>query len=898
MNAASPDDLQERIESLVAEALEHLDLHGEAALAEFLGQHPAEAREVERVMGFVRSNGLLAKVKLEAHANDVLGDFRLVERIGGGGMGVVFAAEQLSLRRRVAVKIIRGDLLFLDSARTRFRREVEAVASLHHAGIVRVIGVGETESVPYFAMELVAGRGTDVVVDGLNGRDPATLHASDWPLAPANEPWWRTCVGLATQVTEAMAHAHSRGVVHRDLKPSNIMVTAAGAAVVIDFGLAHIEAMHRMTLVGAEPGSPAYMSPEQLRGEPSDERADIYSLGATLHEWLGLQAPFRGDSLLAIREQALRGEFVALRTRNRAVPRDLETVCAKAMDLDRERRYASMEAFGADLRAVLALRPIAARRASFGLRLMRWSQRNRAGAAALVTFLMVGLLIPVVLYVQEVRSSKLVRAQFERAQSYLGISLDAVDRLFVSLGETGLEDVPGAELVSLRALEEATALHRRLVADQPDSPELRWARANVLASLARVLTKLDRKDEATPLFEEVFALLGGEELGVELPRLQKRAGARGLYLGLLLSRGDAPAVAREAEKLRRELQVLQAADTSDQVALEVRARLGWGLAVVENDLAVREAMLLAAQRDYEAMTTAGIADAAEVRRVQACVANGLATIAHSLTGVQAAAGRNLEWLQVARAAIARLRTLPTPSTEITRRQLGLLLQREGLALRALGQDGSEAPLREAVQILASLYRDFPSMPIAASTYGSALHNLAIAIRAISPAEATRCMEKAIEMHAQVLVKDPTLTAEQAHMENHVALLVPWLVEAGELAAALPQARHLGELQGSAWRPYAAAQQLAELVGRIQQAQPRHHVAVGVPVVEGWIERGLAAYSQSRVLRDTRPWLDVAMQFLLEAERRGWPAGADLDAAAFHVLHDREEFTRLRARVAR
>ncbi|MCK6462108.1 MAG: serine/threonine protein kinase, partial [Planctomycetes bacterium] len=199
-----------------------------------------------------------------------LGEFRLLRRLGAGGMGTVYLARQESLDRDVALKVLRPELQGSREAAERFRREAVAVARLKHGNIVGVHAIGEAEGVQYIALDLVDGRNLDEILAEAAGRGETIP--------------WRDAARWAAGIARALEHAHARGVIHRDVKPSNIRVTPDGKPLLLDFGIARDTAGGTLTATFA--GSPLYAAPEQLSGATLDARADVYGLGATLYQCL------------------------------------------------------------------------------------------------------------------------------------------------------------------------------------------------------------------------------------------------------------------------------------------------------------------------------------------------------------------------------------------------------------------------------------------------------------------------------------------------------------------------------------------------------------------------------------------------------------------------------------
>jgi beta-lactam-binding protein with PASTA domain/tRNA A-37 threonylcarbamoyl transferase component Bud32 len=266
----------------------------------------------------------------------IAGRYRLSRRLGGGGMGVVFEAEDRLLRRRVAVKLLRPHLADDEAFRRRFEREGRAAASLSHPNIVAVYDVGQTaEGTPYIVMEYVEGR---------------TLERLIQDEGPLPEP---VAVGYAAQIASALAEAHAHGIVHRDVKPLNILVTPSGTVKVTDFGIARAASGATLVNTGTIVGSAYYVSPEQARGGFVDLKTDVYSLGVVLFQMVTGRAPFTGETPIAVALKHLQEEAPSPSS---IVPVSvgLERVIRHALEKDPARRTPSAEAFLLELNQLAA----------------------------------------------------------------------------------------------------------------------------------------------------------------------------------------------------------------------------------------------------------------------------------------------------------------------------------------------------------------------------------------------------------------------------------------------------------------------------------------------------------------------------------------------------------------
>jgi len=369
---------EERIGRIIAECSDLLNAGQAVDTDAIIREHPDLAGEIEAALDAIR--------KLDARASPddappVLGDFRILRTIGRGGMGVVHEAWQVSMDRRVALKVLPAAVAADTRSFVRFLREARTAGRLDHPNIVPVHAMGIDRQTPYYAMEFVEGETLAEVLR--RDADP------DAEVDATPSRWLRIAEAFAG-AAEGLQHAHARGVIHRDLKPSNLILDREGRLRVFDFGLALLEGQETLTAAGDLIGTPLYMSPEQARARKAaiDHRTDIYSLGATLYEMLARRPPFRGRDHQDTLSQIIHCEPIPIRRIEPRVARDLETIVLKCLRKLPADRYGTAEALAQDLRRFVRGDPIEARPPSVWAKTRRGAARHRgkilAGIAGLL----------------------------------------------------------------------------------------------------------------------------------------------------------------------------------------------------------------------------------------------------------------------------------------------------------------------------------------------------------------------------------------------------------------------------------------------------------------------------------------------------------------------------------
>lgn len=355
----------DRLEDLLVELFDCFEEGGDSAVNSFIASHADDADFLRARFESLKRIGLVEKAGSPSE-NRRIGEFRILGKIGEGGMGVVHLSEQTSLRRLCALKIIHPHIADSQKAGERFRREAQAMARLRHPNAAAVYQWGEVDGVLFIAMEWIEGEGLD--------QEIKRAQANGGQLAVADVVRW------GKEIASALAAAHGAGLVHRDVKPSNIKIARDGRAVLLDFGLAFDKDDARLSMTGGFVGSPHYAAPEQISPTfgPIAAATDVYGLGATLFEALS-GVPLRsGRTTEEIFRAILESDARDVRSAAPHVPRDLAAIVAMATDRDPARRYTTAAEFADDLCAFAEYRPVRARHPGPIVRLSRAARRRPA----------------------------------------------------------------------------------------------------------------------------------------------------------------------------------------------------------------------------------------------------------------------------------------------------------------------------------------------------------------------------------------------------------------------------------------------------------------------------------------------------------------------------------------
>jgi serine/threonine protein kinase/tetratricopeptide (TPR) repeat protein len=724
-----------------------------------------------------------------------LGDYQLLREIGRGGMGVVYEAEQISLGRRVALKLLPFTAALDPRQVQRFQVEVQAAAHLHHPHIVPIYAVGCESGVHYYAMQLVAGQSLAAIISALrNTREALPL---EWRLGAhpdskascgsatnsscegaLKEPFFRRVAQLGVEAAEALEHAHNLGVVHRDIKPANLLIDDRQHVWVADFGLARLQGNSGVTVTGDLLGTLRYMSPEQALAQRGvvDHRTDLYSLGATLYELLTLSPAFNGTDLQALVHQITNEEPVPPSRLNQQLPRDFETIVLKAMAKDPVNRYATMQELADDLRRFLADQPIRARRPSLAERAVRWSRRHRSlvisAGVTLVLALVCMSISTVLIYdamTSTARESQARAVELNRAQANLDLANRALD-LYLNTAESWFPRDPGGDLQDGALLKTALLFYEQIASQNVADPDLQLRTFAAYCRVGDIRVALADFLGAEDAYRRAMAIMVQQQdrqpdddryrtyQAVALEKFANLFRRRTVY-------GPAEWAFEESVRLLEQVLERHPEDPSYRLALAhtlnqksaLKGETGrFSLALADSRRALALLQALRKEGNHQGRNSI--------------------TLTQELAAVHSNMGK---WLQLGgepsgaeqayREALGLLMNIQarTPAAPVTQESLATCQAMLGELQRATGRDGeAENLLKQAISHLERLAADFPRVP----RYKTQLARLydVLSILYLD----TERIEESAEAGQQAILYDPGLhRCQQIHLNNIAWYLV-------------------------------------------------------------------------------------------------------------------------------
>lgn len=521
------------------------------SIDEYARRHPSLGDEIRRMFPLIAS---VEKLKIDQQISsdgsatlagrqlNRLGDFRIIQEIGRGGMGIVFEAEQESLGRSVAIKVLPKQCLLDNEALQRFQREAQMAAAMHHSNIVPIFGTGESDGSHFLVMQLVRGEALDKTLANLNNINK---------LMPVQQ-----IAEIGEQVTSAIAYAHENGVLHRDIKPANILLEKDGTAQVTDFGLAR-NTGDDPTTTRTLSGSLRYMAPERFRGV-SDERSDVYSIGLTLFEMATGQPAFAYEDTNELIRSMSNPSGLSVKKTRRDIPVDLETIITKAVHPEPSLRYQTANALQADINRFLADEPIEARRISTLQRITRCCRRNPklTGAFGIAAMsLITATVVSTTAYFETSAANQRSLKALEESELSLDLAVQTLDGVVevVSVGPSvatvqmdstdanyaTVEEMAGMyppdisispSPYSAQVLERLQPLYERISQQAPTRPDIIIQMVDASIQLARIQSQLGRTPSAIKTLQSSIDMLNVRSEEAHVPQQEKS-----LRLGRLLN---------------------------------------------------------------------------------------------------------------------------------------------------------------------------------------------------------------------------------------------------------------------------------------------------------------------------------------------------------------------------
>ncbi len=777
------------------------------AREELLERYPDLAEDLEACLatvGFIRRASALPPHPDppprwgEGEQAGVLGDYRLLREVGKGGMGIVYEAEQISLGRRVALKVLPFAAALDERHLQRFRNEALAAAQLNHPHIVPVYAVGCERGVHYYAMQFIDGQTLAQVIDELrstdhdlatrrqgdrvttrdretktesNDRKPAfTLppsHPVSFSPSTGDESLYRATARLGAEAAEALEQAHQVGVIHRDIKPANLLIDSRGQVFVTDFGLARFPGEANLTRTGDLLGTLRYMSPEQALAQRGlvDQRTDVYALGATLYELVTLRPLFDGEDRQELLRQIAWDEPAPPRRLRRFIPVELETILLKSVAKLPQERYHTAQELADDLRRFLDDVPVRARRPTLYDRTRRWARRHRPIVVSAVASLLVALVV------LTASAGVLLRQRSELAQS-VRQTRQAVDEMYTEFAQRWWSHQPHMEAVQREFLLKALRFYSDLARQPGTGTRLEAARA--WRRVAEIQHRLGQLTEAEQAIAEALVLLpsplaGEGQGGGKKHELEESAYCHNERGNLLRTLGRFP----EAEQGYRQGQVLFEHLLQGDAA---RPSYRSGLAGCCNNLAlVLQALdryqeaepLFRHARDLWAALLHEQPESVSDRHDLALAYNNLAALLQVTGRLTEARAAFIEAISLRKPLLAAYPSLSVFQQAQAASHSGL-----GIVLAAAGEfAAAEQAQRQALAMRSQLAVSFPQVPAYRQAAATSHSHLGLLLaQARRPADAEAELTKGLELR-QRLCKDyaavSTYGQELADSHSHL-----------------------------------------------------------------------------------------------------------------------------------
>jgi serine/threonine-protein kinase len=700
--------------------------------------------------------------------------------LGRGGMGVVYKALHLSLKRTVALKMILAGGHAGDEERARFKAEAEAVARLQHPHIVQIHEVGEHDGRPYCALEFVEG-----------GSLAQKLAGNPLPATDAAR--------LVQTLAAAVQVAHSRNVVHRDLKPANVLLTADGAPKVTDFGLAKLLDESGQTQSGAIMGTPSYMAPEQAEGKNDvGPAADVYALGAILYECLTGRPPFKAATTLDTLLQVVADEPAPPRQLNPQVPQDVETICLKCLRKEPAQRYPAAEALADDLRLWQAGEPIKARPVGPGERAVKWVRRRplvAALSAAVVATVLMGASVSLAFGLHARQKAMEANKALQEAEANLTLAQDAVNECFNVAKDHPLFQTPRMEKARKLLLAKTLPFYQQFRWRRPDDRGLLQDEGTQLSQVAYIELVLGRPDESLRAYEQARALL--TQLAQAHPDkpeyLKKLAHVRHNLAAALSSQGKRDLAIQELEQAC-DLQRKLVEQSPDQPAnrhdlARTLSNLGVTLAFLGKRSAARAEYEQA--RDLMIQVVKEQPDMARHQTLLASVRNNLGSLLKDLGKHDAAMTEHEHALDLLSGLVKS-----HPNNPSYQEALGHTHGSRALLLEHLGNHKAAAQeyqlARDTFAKLAETHPDVPTYPNALAGMHTNLGSLLFQLR--KSEAALKEYEQAMIVQARLAKEYPGLPRYRHNLASTHHNLAKQLTVLGRLTDALKQHQQAEDLQ--------------------------------------------------------------------------------------------------------